>query len=155
MDLMTLRRGLMMTMENSIKKTSGVVQLETSGYRLDIPHGLGTSNVAVLAQLVNDDHANKNSGTRYENILVFGFAEEANVDTLQTYSFNNGTQLGIEKSQFTIYANYGAASGTALTIGSPSSTSYGLFDVDGNSAYFNMIQKFSAGRWVWTAYAIG
>lgn len=155
---MTLRRGLMMTMANGVRNSSGVIEIEdSSSTTMTIPHGLGTSKVLVLAQLIDEDHANINApaGSRYKAVIVCGFTKtEENVDTQQTYSYNNGNQLSYPNSSFVVFGDFPAATGTSLSLSFQEST-YGLFNVDGNSAEFNMGHPFMQGRWVWTAYAIG
>lgn len=146
-----------MTMANGVRKSTGVIEMPNNNSRtMTIPHGLGTSKVVIIAQLVDQDHANVNSDYRYRNILVFGFTQgEGAVDTQQTYSMNNGNQLSMGTPYLSFYMMFGQTNAGSLTGATATDSTNGLFDVDGNSAYFNMNYQFAQGRWVWTAYAIG
>lgn len=150
-----------------VKKTrmaSGEFEITEYQVTLDIEHNLGSRKIFVVAQRVNENHAEiTNTGSRYNDLMLIGFTKECiELDEAQTYSYKTSCAVNFSNSgsstdiyPFGMYAYFPAETNPAIALTPIGASNREMKAVSDNAVHFNNTgYALFLGRWVWRAYAL-
>lgn len=156
-----------MGMANGKPRMASGEFVHTSGIAY-IDHNLGSKKIFVIMQRVNSDHANIDTSSPYQSVIICGATVEAlGLDEQQTYSNNGGSQVYVNSTGSDTNGAYPkgfnsafpSATGTTLQETVMAYPYRGITAEDRAGASENTVRVYPVygifpGRWVWRAYAL-